>query len=61
MLGLAQMAATLAEHRFTGFVILPNGVVLLASRENAHEDPKEFPCSAEYYHICDRITRGEKP
>lgn len=58
MLGLAKMAMDLAWRRvFRGQPMgkqWPNPVL----RSELHDI---FPASIEYYRICDRITRGEKP
>lgn len=60
MLGLAQMAAHLAQMR-KGLVIVDQGHIDIVKRKSAENFPSAFPSSAEYYRICDRIARGEKP
>lgn len=62
MLGLAQLAARLAESRVDrvdGVIISDNGVMCVNPRNYSY--PWCAPCSAEYYKILDRIARGEKP
>lgn len=67
MLGLAMMAAELAEkrknrgRRFPAGIHRRDGTLSIASREYARKAASSVPCSAEYYRICDRVTRGERP
>lgn len=65
MLGLAQMAARLAQRRIssTGFAIVRNsdGAMRLSPRYIVVNHPQWAPRNMEYYEICDRISRGEKP
>jgi hypothetical protein len=65
MLGLAKMAAGLAEQR-VGYGPMDSnytdlGAYLCARRELREFDAIEVTFSREYYRIIDRIARGEKP
>jgi len=66
MIGLARMAAHLADERtrkvrgehYVGIQFERSNPV---SRVYANNYPKAAPASLEYYRIIDRLTRGEKP
>jgi hypothetical protein len=62
VIGLAFMAARLAEER-TGMhnAIVMFGCLIVADREWVFADESSYPATCEYYRICDRIARGEKP
>jgi hypothetical protein len=65
MLGLALMAAKLAEQRVGYGPMSSNfgnvGEYLCPRSVLPQYTPDLIPFSCEYYAICDRITRGEKP
>jgi len=67
MIGLARMAANLADartaryrrRRHWGGIDFARGY--RPARRDTAQDARKYPASAEYYAIIDRITRGEKP
>lgn len=64
--GLAQLISQLATQRkrhcySTASITLGHWLSGPVSRKSATDFPGSFAASAEYYAICDRIARGEKP